>query len=661
MVALSPLGGAAAQFLDNNGAILSGGKIYTYVAGTTTPQATYTSVSGATPHANPIVLDSAGRVPSGEIWLTSGAIYKFVIETALGVLLGTYDNISGINDLSAAGVNFTGFKGQSGTVEDLADNDGSDWIGFQQAGTSAVAISAQDKMRQSVSIKDFGAVGDGVADDTAAVQAANAASLTLVFPMNGVYNLTNWVPLAGTTIIADGATIQRGAITTYGATGSSAAIVIANSGIQIVGGKLTDKSGLTQATFSGAVLVDGGRNCALRNVELTGCWTGVFGNAAQNGTNLAENVTIDGCWFHDNQHNTYLADIDGLIITGSVFENANRDGLKTYRNTQALIIDGNIFRDNGDGTAAQSQNGLDLFIAGKTCIITNNLIYNNIYDAGVDIKRNASGSAEAVEDEKYIIANNMVYGNGLQGIMCEVSGIVGYIDNLTITNNHIYDNGDRGLFIKFARNCDISHNNIYNNVTDGIRVNDVDGVRIIGNCITNNAATGINVNSGNGVIVTANDVIGTVSQINGILIAPTVTDSKCYDNNARGHGTNYAISSSTLGVKGKIIDVKIANTTATQFVGFSQKGCVTAVELMLNNPATMDFTVSKRSATTGLFAANITSNIALSVPTAYVAVSPTMSGSTSQRIVVDNNALTVTLGNIASAFTDGHVRIHYID
>jgi hypothetical protein len=99
-VSLSPVGGAATQFFDNNGVILSGGKIYTYAAGTTTPQATYTSASGATPHANPIILDSAGRVPGGEIWLTDGLVYKFVIETATGSLLGTYDNLTGINDLT---------------------------------------------------------------------------------------------------------------------------------------------------------------------------------------------------------------------------------------------------------------------------------------------------------------------------------------------------------------------------------------------------------------------------------------------------------------------------------------------------------------------------------------------------------------------------------
>jgi hypothetical protein len=104
-VFLSPVGGAAAQFFDNNGVILSGGKLYTYAAGTTTPLASYTSSSGATAHSNPIILDSAGRVPGGEIWLSS-ARYKFVLYTSVNVLIATYDNISGNG--SATATNYTG-------------------------------------------------------------------------------------------------------------------------------------------------------------------------------------------------------------------------------------------------------------------------------------------------------------------------------------------------------------------------------------------------------------------------------------------------------------------------------------------------------------------------------------------------------------------------
>jgi hypothetical protein len=111
-VFLSPVGGAAAQFFTNSGVILSGGKLYTYAAGTTTPAATFTSSSGNTNHTNPIILDSAGRVPSGEIWL-SALPYKFLIKDSNDVLIGTYDNISGIGAASYQVNNFTGTGSQT--------------------------------------------------------------------------------------------------------------------------------------------------------------------------------------------------------------------------------------------------------------------------------------------------------------------------------------------------------------------------------------------------------------------------------------------------------------------------------------------------------------------------------------------------------------------
>ena len=107
-VNLSIAFGVAAQLFDNNGNPLAGGKIYTYLAGTTTPAATYTTSLGNIAHSNPIVLDGAGRVPSGEIWLTNGVAYKFVVEDSANNLIGTYDNIEGINYIDLNIQNFNG-------------------------------------------------------------------------------------------------------------------------------------------------------------------------------------------------------------------------------------------------------------------------------------------------------------------------------------------------------------------------------------------------------------------------------------------------------------------------------------------------------------------------------------------------------------------------
>jgi hypothetical protein len=108
VVYLSPVGGVAAQFFDNNGVPLSGGKLYTYAAGTTTPLTTYTTSAGNVARTNPIVLDSAGRVSDGgEIWVTP-VQYKFVLKTSADVLIATYDNVSGIGAASYQVQNFTG-------------------------------------------------------------------------------------------------------------------------------------------------------------------------------------------------------------------------------------------------------------------------------------------------------------------------------------------------------------------------------------------------------------------------------------------------------------------------------------------------------------------------------------------------------------------------
>jgi hypothetical protein len=94
---ISYLAGAGAQFFDGNGSPLSGGLLYTYAAGTTTPVTTYTSRSGAANNTNPIVLDAAGRTPA-EIWLDGGVLYKFVLKTSAFVQVGSYDNIPAVND-----------------------------------------------------------------------------------------------------------------------------------------------------------------------------------------------------------------------------------------------------------------------------------------------------------------------------------------------------------------------------------------------------------------------------------------------------------------------------------------------------------------------------------------------------------------------------------
>ena len=247
-VNLSPVGGVAAQFFTNTGAVLTGGKLYTYAAGTTTPATAYTSSNGATAWTNPIVLDAAGRVSgSGEIWLTDGINYKFVLKDSNDVLIATYDNVSGINsnfisftnqqqivvatanqtvfnlsisyqvatnslsvfvdgvnqygpgaqyaytETSSTSVTFTNGLHVGAVVKfTTAQQQGSGAVNASQvtynpAGAGAVATNVQAKLRQSVSVMDFGAIGNGVANDTAAIQAAIASGAQEILFPEGTY------------------------------------------------------------------------------------------------------------------------------------------------------------------------------------------------------------------------------------------------------------------------------------------------------------------------------------------------------------------------------------------------------------------------------------------------------------------------------------------
>lgn len=120
-VALSPVAGAGWQFLDNSGAVLTGGLLYTYTAGTTTPVTSYQDSAGSVANSNPVVLDASGRV-SAQVWLTTGAAYKLVLKTSTGTTLWTMDNLRAINDVSS--VPWTAITGEPTTLSGYGITDG---------------------------------------------------------------------------------------------------------------------------------------------------------------------------------------------------------------------------------------------------------------------------------------------------------------------------------------------------------------------------------------------------------------------------------------------------------------------------------------------------------------------------------------------------------
>lgn len=106
-VTLCPSFGVGYQSFTDGGLPNNAGYIHTYIAGGTTPQATYTSSTGNTQNANPLVFTASGRTPA-EVWLIDGQTYRFDLFDALGNLLASYDNIDSNSGILSADNIFSG-------------------------------------------------------------------------------------------------------------------------------------------------------------------------------------------------------------------------------------------------------------------------------------------------------------------------------------------------------------------------------------------------------------------------------------------------------------------------------------------------------------------------------------------------------------------------
>lgn len=168
MASLMPQG--KQQYFDDNGVPLASGFLYTYEAGTDTPLDTFTDYTGGTANTNPVQLNARGEATV--FWGSSP--YKIVLADKDGVVIWTQDHCT--NDVSVDdGASGSLWTTVQGFINKIISSAGSSVIGFLQSGTGAVATTVQSKLRESVSVKDFGAVGDGIMDDGPAFQAAHDA------------------------------------------------------------------------------------------------------------------------------------------------------------------------------------------------------------------------------------------------------------------------------------------------------------------------------------------------------------------------------------------------------------------------------------------------------------------------------------------------------
>jgi len=313
-------------------------------------------------NAVPVFFDAALTIPAAQPLRTingyisnagtpaqiyvDGVSFSILVQDSKGSMVYNFPDGSGISP-NAAGVAFTGFKGQGGFVSDLADNEGSDWIGFLQAGTGAVAVSAQDKMRQIVSVKDFGAAGDGVTDDSGAVTAALAALFAsdgnaLFFP-DGTYYF------ASTVTITFPAQLSNRGVRLLGT--SMPGFVSARPG----GSRITGASGLTSLfTITKTTPTSaGGYSFECENIDFDGNAKGV-GSAILNlmGGAPVRPFNVRSCNFRRFQR-AISSDISATGLTTGICQ---------------VNIEGCNFQGNDYGLHGKGQSAImDLRFVGNVC------------------------------------------------------------------------------------------------------------------------------------------------------------------------------------------------------------------------------------------------------------------------------------------------------
>ena len=333
-VNLSLLGGAGWQFFTDNGTPLAGGLLYTYLAGTSTAATTYTTSAGNVPNSNPIVLNSAGRVQT-EIWLTQGVSYKFVLKTSAFITIGTYDNIDGAADPAP----FYAFEAA------LAASSGSSLVGFIQSGSGAVATTVQAKLRETVSVMDFGAVGDGVTDDSDAIQAAldsvPVGGASIYFP-SGNYKLSK-----GLNILIDQTTLL---------------------GAGKFNTELSPLPSFDRVTYDALVTIgdgtstDVGANCVIQNMSIIS----TYNNDGDNVSGVCNN-------------NYYNTDIINCELKGGNPDTRETGGIFIKRGLHIRVIDSSFY--NGYGYGALLSGGNDItfsncaFDETQAGIVTDNNVF----------------------------------------------------------------------------------------------------------------------------------------------------------------------------------------------------------------------------------------------------------------------------------------------
>lgn len=304
----------------------------------------------------------------------------------------------------------------------------SDRVKFTQSGTGAQDRNVQDKLRETVSVKDFGAVGDGVTDDTSAIQACLDAIAEY-----GVVDLSGL---------------------SYAVTG----VVVSTDNVTVCNGRLVALSSASEAVIKAAPNTSGIQFENIRvfinkTIITAGDCAGIFFDQCTNGK--AINCHVDG-----SKNNNYVPQLYACIygylasnidVLGCSVVNADKEGIM-FRDSDDIYIYACEGRDSGFSNIGTS--------GGNRAIINGCRAFNS---GATNITMNSQDS---------IVSDCFASGNALNnGILIgHTSPVNQNANNCLVSNNRVLNSAEYGVSVAYGTNVVIEGNTVTGSTKAGIYV-----------------------------------------------------------------------------------------------------------------------------------------------------------------------------------------------
>ena len=383
----------------------------------------------------------------------------------------------------------------------LAASSGSSLVGFIASGAGAVARDVQSKLRDVVSVKDFGAVGDGSNDDTVEIQAAITAAASIgagVYFPAGTYKVSAALTLPANAVIFGSG---FGSVIKVDSAATRFIVFHVSSTTGINGPTIKDLSidGSQKGQLdAGLIQLNGALGFSVERVRIFDAGTpGESGSSGVNGIAVAV---------------VALGDVGSFgTIRDCLIEATTKAGINISSESTGVAIDSNTIRNCTGNTQTPG-----IQIAGG---YNARVIGNRVYGCqGSGIYMMTTGGSGTYRHPRYaIIAMNHCHGNGTGSVdghgiyLGNAAGQSDTFGKIIIANNVCYSNGasytgGSGIRIETQDDIVLSGNVLYLNKYAGLAVQNCRRVQVVGGLISDN-------NTGN-----ASDMSGIWIQTSGAAV-----------------------------------------------------------------------------------------------------------------------------------------------